>query len=59
MYVAVFCLPWKQNKGTLSGAGSIKQLPQFLKDKGFKSILVVTDNFLFEHGMADPIAQEC
>ena len=59
MYVEVFCLPWKQNKGTLSGAGSIKQLPQFLKDKGFKSILVVTDNFLFEHGMADPIAQEC
>lgn len=59
MYVAVFFLPWKQNRGTLSGSGSIKQLPQFLKDKGFTSILVVTDNFLYEHGMADPIAQEC
>lgn len=59
MYVAVFCLPWKQNKGTLSGAGSIKELPQFLKDKGFKSILVVTDNFLFEKGMANPIAENC
>ncbi|MBO4694725.1 MAG: iron-containing alcohol dehydrogenase [Clostridia bacterium] len=59
MYVAVFFLPWNQNKGTLSGAGSIKELPQFLKDKGFGSILVVTDNFLFEHGMADPIAQKC
>ena len=59
MYVAVFCLPWNQNKGTLSGAGSIKELPQFLKDKGFENILIVTDGFLFEHGMADPIAQKC
>ena len=59
MYVAVFFLPWNQNKGTLSGAGSIKELPQFLKDKGFENILIVTDNFLFEHGMADPIAKKC
>ena len=59
MYIAVFFLPWNQNKGTLSGAGSIKELPQFLKEKGFENILIVTDNFLFEHGMADPIAQKC
>lgn len=52
-------LPWNQNKGTLSGAGCVKELPKFLKDKGFKSILIVTDGGLYKLGMADPILAAC
>lgn len=59
MWCAEWFLPWNQNKGTLSGAGSVKQLPKFLKDKGFKSILIVTDIGLFKLGMADPILAAC
>lgn len=59
MWCAMWFLPWNQNKGTLSGAGSIKQLPKFLKEKGFKSILIVTDGGLFKLGMADPILAAC
>ena len=60
MYVAVFCLPWNQNKGTLSGAGSIKELPQFLKDKGFENILIVTDgvSHLLRAITFDPLDQK-
>ena len=59
MWCAMWFLPWNQNKGTLSGAGSVKQLPAFLKEKGFKSILIVTDGGLFKLGMADPILAAC
>lgn len=59
MWCAMWFLPWNQNKGTLSGAGSVKELPKFLKDKGFKSILIVTDGGLFKLGMADPILAAC
>ncbi len=59
MWCAMWFLPWNQNKGTLSGAGSVKDLPKFLKDKGFKSILIVTDGGLFGLGMADPILSAC
>ncbi len=59
MWCAMWLLPWNQNKGTLSGAGSVKELPKFLKDKGFKSILIVTDGGLFNLGMADPILNAC
>lgn len=59
MWCAMWFLPWNQNKGTLSGAGSVKELPKFLKDKGFKSILIVTDGGLYKLGMADPILAAC
>lgn len=59
MWCAMWFLPWNQNKGTLSGAGSVKELPRFLKDKGFKSILIVTDGGLYKLGMADPILAAC
>ena len=55
----MFLLPWNQCKKTLSGPGSISQLPKFLKDNGFKSILIVTDGFLFSSGKADPIMAAC
>lgn len=59
MWCAMWFLPWNQNKGTLSGAGCVKELPKFLKDKGFKSILIVTDGGLYKLGMADPILAAC
>ena len=59
MRLAMFLLPWNQCKKTLSGPGSISQLPKFLKDNGFKSILIVTDGFLFSSGKADPIMAAC
>lgn len=59
MWCAMWFLPWKQNKATLSGAGKIKELPSFLKKHGFKSILIVTDGGLFKLGMADPILEAC
>ncbi len=59
MWCAMWFLPWNQNKGTLSGSGSVKELPKFLKDKGFKSILIVTDGGLYKLGMADPILAAC
>lgn len=59
MWCAMWFLPWNQNKGTLSGADSVKELPKFLKEKGFKSILIVTDGGLFKLGMADPILTAC
>lgn len=57
MWLAMWILPWNQNKGTLSGPGCVKELPKFLKDKGFKSILIVTDGGLYNLGIADPIVQ--
>ncbi len=59
MWCAMWFLPWNQNKGTLSGAGAVKELAKFLKDKGFKSILIVTDNGLYNLGMHAPILQSC
>ncbi len=59
MRVAECFLPWGQCKQILSGAGSVKELPKFLKEQGFKSILIVTDGGLFKLGMADPILAAC
>lgn len=57
--VAMYMVPWNQCKKVISGPGSISELPKFLKDKGFKSILIVTDGFLFSSGKADPIMAAC
>ena len=58
MWVAMWFLPWHQNKGTLSGAGSIKQLPKWIKEKeGCTSALIVTDGGLYKLGIADPIKE--
>ena len=59
MRVVECFLPWGQCKNILSGAGSVKELPKFLKEQGFKSILIVTDGGLFKLGMADPILAAC
>lgn len=38
-------MPWKMPE-TLEGAGKIKELPKFIKDKGINKVLVVTDKVL-------------
>lgn len=45
MKVGMYFLPWKMPQ-TLEGSGAIKQLPKFIKDKGFSKVLVVTDKTL-------------
>lgn len=56
MYVAECFLPWRVPE-QISGEGSLKKLPKFAKNKGFKSALVVTDEVLMKLGMADPIIE--
>lgn len=43
--LAVCFLDWSEPE-LITGAGSIKKLPQFIKDKGLKKVLVVTDKGL-------------
>ncbi len=57
--VAMNLVPWDQCEKTFSGPGSISELPKFLKEKGFESILIVTDGFLFSSGKVDPIMAAC
>lgn len=42
----------------LSGEGSIRKLPEFIKSKGIDSVLVVTDNGLYSLGMLDGMFEE-
>ncbi len=54
MYVAEYCLPWNFPE-QISGEGSVAKLPKFVKDKGFKSALLVTDEMLMKLGLATPL----
>lgn len=58
LWCAMWVMPWNQNKGTLSGEGTVKQLPKWLKEKeDCKSVLIVTDEGIYKLGMADPIKE--
>ena len=54
MMVGMYFLPWKMPK-TLEGPGSIKQLPKFIKDKGYSKVLVVTDKTLMGLHLLDSL----
>ena len=43
----------------LTGAGSIKKLPAFIKSKGINRILIVTDNVLTKIGLLDGLYKAC
>lgn len=58
-WLAMWLLPWRQNRGTLSGAGSLQQLPAFLQDKGLSRVLIVTDEGLYKLGMTEPLLAAC
>jgi alcohol dehydrogenase class IV len=55
---AMYVLPWRQPK-LLSGAGSIKKLPTFIKEKGLNNILIVTDSVLRKLGLLDSFFAAC
>lgn len=52
--VAMCFMDWSSPQ-LLEGAGSILQLPQFIKDKGIKKVLVVTDKGLMGLHLLDPM----
>lgn len=56
LYIAERFVNWRVPE-QISGEGSLKKLPKFAKNKGFKSALVVTDEGLMKLGMADPIVE--
>lgn len=43
--IGMYFIPWKMPE-KIDGAGSIKKLPKFIKDKGVDKVLVVTDKVL-------------
>lgn len=52
-----YILPWRVPE-LITGAGSIKRLPTFIKEKGLNSVLVVTDNMLMKLGLVPPMLEE-
>ncbi len=47
-------LPWKMPE-VLSGAGIVKELPQLIKSKGYKTVLVVTGSTSVKIHLIDPL----
>ncbi len=52
--IGMYAIPWGMPK-TLEGPGSIKKLPEWIKEKGYTKVLVVTDHMLSEMGMLDTL----
>ena len=52
--IGMYVIPWGMPK-TLEGAGSIRQLPALIKEKGFTKVLVVTDKVLISLGLLDSL----
>lgn len=50
--VGMYVIPWGMPE-TIEGPGSIKQLPEFIREKGFDNVLVVTDSVLMNLGLLD------
>lgn len=56
MKVGMYFLPWRMPQ-TLEGAGSIKKLPAWIKEKGFKKVLIVTDKNLVKLHLLDSMIE--
>ena len=52
MKLAMYALPWRIPK-TLEGAGAIKKLPAFVKEKGHRKVFIVTDKTLMDLHLLD------
>ena len=52
--IGMYAIPWGMPK-TIEGAGSIRQLPSLIKEKGFTKVLVVTDQVLIRLGLLDSL----
>ena len=55
---AMYLMPWRQPE-LISGAGSIKKLPEFIKSKGVNNVLIVTDSVLRKLGLLDSFFAAC
>lgn len=55
---AMYLMPWRQPE-LLSGPGSIKKLPEFIKSKGVNNVLIVTGGVLRRLGALDPFLAAC
>ena len=54
--IGMYLLPWSMPK-TIEGAGSIRQLPALIKEKGFTKVLIVTDGVLMKIGLLDSLLE--
>lgn len=54
---AMFVFDWSEPE-TLEGPGAIRRLPQFIKSKGIKKVLVVTDKGLMGIGLLSSLFEE-
>ena len=57
MKIGMYFLPWKMPE-TLEGADSIKRLPAWIKEKGFKNVLIVTDHNLVKLHLLDSLFEK-
>ena len=48
--IGMYLIPWGMPE-TLEGAGSVKQLPDLIRKKGYNKVLVVTDKVLMDLGL--------
>ena len=56
MKLSMHVLPWRMPE-TLEGPGAIKQLPNFMKNKGVKEALIVTDRNLMQLNLLEEFLQ--
>ncbi len=56
MKVGMYFLPWKMPE-KIEGAGAIKKLPAFIKEKGFHKVLIVTDQTLMKLHLLDSLIE--
>ena len=57
IFLVEFFLPWGEPE-MLTGPGSIKKLPEFVKSKGVDNVLIVTDKGLTSLGLLDSLFEE-
>ena len=57
MKIGMYFLPWKMPE-TLEGADAIKRLPAWIKEKGFKNVLIVTDHNLVKLHLLDSLFEK-
>ena len=55
---AMYLMPWRQPE-LITGAGSIKQLPSFIRKKGITHVLIVTDAVLHRIGLLNSLFAAC
>ncbi len=55
---AMYLMPWRQPE-LITGAGSIKKLPSFIRKKGIHHVLIVTDAVLHRIGLLNSLFAAC